>query len=69
MKRKGFYLRKGKELNSIYLNVYLPDFIDYLKSLDNVEGWVKLKIYQKSVDTKGYEFNMEQVIQKIDEKQ
>jgi HKD family nuclease len=69
MKRKGFYIRKGKELNSIYLNVYLPDFIDYLKGLDNVEGWVKLKIYQKNVDTKGFEFNMEQVIQKIDEKQ
>jgi HKD family nuclease len=69
MKRKGFYIRKGKELNSIYLNVYTPDFIDYLKGLDNVEGWVKLKIYEKNTDEKGYQYNMEQVSQKKAENQ
>jgi hypothetical protein len=69
MKRKGFYIRKGKELNSIYLNVYLADFIDYLKGLDNVEGWVKLKIYEKNTDEKGYQYNMEQVSQKKAENQ
>jgi len=69
MKRKGFYLRKGKELNSIYLNVYTPDFIDYLKGLDNVEGWVKLKIYEKNTDDKGYQYNMEQLTQKKAENQ
>jgi HKD family nuclease len=69
MKRKGFYIRKGKELNSIYLNVYTPDFIDYLKGLDNVEGWVKLKIYEKNTDEKGYQYNMEQVTQKKAENQ
>jgi hypothetical protein len=69
MKRKGFYIRKGKELNSIYLNVYLPDFIDYLKGLDNLDGWVKLKIYEKNTDEKGYQYNMEQVIQKKAENQ
>jgi hypothetical protein len=69
MKRKGFYIRKGKELNSIYLNVYTPDFIEYLNSLPKVDNWIKLKIYEKNTDDKGFQFNMEQVIQKIDEKQ
>jgi HKD family nuclease len=69
MKRKGFYIRKGKELNSIYLNVYTPDFIEYLSNLDNLDGWVKLKIYEKNTDEKGYQYNMEQVSQKKAENQ
>jgi hypothetical protein len=69
MKRKGFYIKKGKELNTLYLNLFTPDFIEYLNSLPKVDQWVKLKIYEKKTDEKGYSYNMEQIIQKIDEKQ
>ena len=67
MQRKGFYFKKGKD-NSIYLNIYKADFIQYINSLPNVNEWVKFRIYERSEqDSKGHTHNMEAV--KISEDQ
>jgi hypothetical protein len=44
--KKGYYLKKDKK-NDIILNIFVPDFITYLQSLDNLDGWVNLKIYER----------------------
>jgi hypothetical protein len=45
--KKGYYLKKDKK-NDIILNIFVADFVAYLQSLEQVEGWVNLKIYERS---------------------
>jgi len=45
--KKGYYLKKDKK-NDIILNIFVADFISYLQSLDNLDGWVNFKIYERS---------------------
>jgi hypothetical protein len=45
--KKGYYLKKDKK-NDIILNIFVADFVSYLQSLDNLDGWVNLKIYERS---------------------
>jgi hypothetical protein len=60
MKRKGFYIKKAE--NGLYLNIFKPDFIQYI----NEQGgeWVKFKIFEKQDDPKGFTHNMELIQQK-----
>jgi hypothetical protein len=60
MKRKGFYIKKSD--NGLYLNIFKPDFIQYI----NEQGgeWVKFKIFEKQDDPKGFTHNMEIIQQK-----
>jgi hypothetical protein len=44
--KKGYYLKKDKKDN-IILNIFVADFVSYLQSLDNLDGWVNLKIYER----------------------
>jgi hypothetical protein len=60
MKRKGFYIKKAE--NGLYLNVFKPDFIEYIN--DQPGEWVKFKIYEKQDDPKGFTHNMEIIQQK-----
>jgi hypothetical protein len=62
MKRKGFYIKQGSKDQSLYLNIFKPDFIEYIKECNDSEGWVKFRIYEReTVDGKGHTHNMEQV--------
>jgi hypothetical protein len=45
--KKGYYLKKDKK-DDIILNIFVSDFVSYLKSLDNLDGWINLKIYERS---------------------
>jgi hypothetical protein len=45
--KKGYYLKKDKK-NDIILNIFVADFVTYLQSLDNLDGWINLKIYERS---------------------
>ena len=45
--KKGYYLKKDKK-DDIILNIFVADFVHYLQSLEQVEGWVNLKIYERS---------------------
>jgi hypothetical protein len=60
MKRKGFYIKKSD--NGLYLNIFKPDFIQYINDQDC--EWVKFKIYEKQDDPKGFTHNMEIIQQK-----
>ena len=60
MKRKGFYIKKAE--NSLYLNIFKADFIQYIN--DSHGEWVKFKIYEKQDDPKGFTHNMEIIQQK-----
>jgi hypothetical protein len=60
MKRKGFYIKKAE--NGLYLNIFKPDFVEYM---NNSPGdWIKFKIYEKQDDPKGFTHNMEIIQQK-----
>lgn len=62
MKRKGFYIKQGQKDKSIYLNIFKPDFIEYVKECKDQEGWIKMRIFEReSIDGKGHTHNMEQV--------
>jgi hypothetical protein len=45
--KKGYYLKKDKK-NDIILNIFVADFVSYLQSLDNLDGWINLKIYERN---------------------
>jgi len=45
--KKGYYLKKDKK-NDIILNIFVSDFVSYLQSLQDCEGWINLKIYERS---------------------
>jgi len=45
--KKGYYLKKDKKDN-IILNIFVSDFIGYLQSLDDQNGWINLKIYERT---------------------
>lgn len=65
MKRKGFYLKTAQD-KSIILNVYRPDFIQYLNECEAVGDWVKLRIFERlEIDEKGHTHNMELITHKI----
>jgi hypothetical protein len=62
LKKKGFYIKKGQKDGSIYLNIYKPDFVQYIQDRPDQDGWVKLRIFEReTVDDKGHTHNMEQV--------
>ncbi len=62
LKKKGFYIKKGQKDGSIYLNIYKPDFVQYILDRPDQDGWVKLRIFERdNVDDKGHTHNMEQV--------
>jgi hypothetical protein len=45
--KKGYYLKKDKK-NDIILNIFVADFLNYLQSLEHLDGWINLKIYERS---------------------
>jgi hypothetical protein len=59
--KKGYYLKKDKK-NDIILNIFVADFITYLQSLDNLDGWVNLRIYERDkVAVNGLTLEMEYI--------
>lgn len=45
--KKGYYIKKDKKNNTI-LNIFVADFVPYLQSLEDRNGWINLKIYERS---------------------
>jgi hypothetical protein len=59
--KKGFYIKKGKKDQSIYLHICKADFIQYLHDISGDE-WVKFRIYERdNPDTRGFTHNMESI--------
>jgi hypothetical protein len=64
--KKGYYLKKDKK-NDIILNIFVADFVAYLQSLDNLDGWINLKIYERSEPAgNGLTHEIKQIRPKID---
>lgn len=60
--KKGYYIRSNKD-KSLNLFISKEDFIKYLESLEDSDGWVRFRIYERNeVDPRGYTHNMEQLI-------
>ena len=59
--KKGYYIKKAKKDNSIYLHICKADFIDYLNALPG-DNWVKFRIYERDhPDNRGFTHNMEAI--------
>ena len=57
--KKGYYLRKAKD-GSFLLNVNKGDFKAFLDTLQDSDGWIRFRIYERDkVDEKGFTHNME----------
>jgi hypothetical protein len=64
--KKGYYLKKDKK-NDIILNIFVADFVVYLQSLDNLDGWVNLKIYERDkVASNGLTHEFKQLTGKVE---
>lgn len=63
--RKGFYIKKNNSDGSLTLNVYVSDFKTFLEAQELVDGWVRLRIFERhKEDEKGHTHNMEVVPKK-----
>ena len=61
MEKKGYYIKKERK-SELMLNIYVPDFIEYLSKLDNVNNWVRFRIYEREQPAKnGLSHNMEHI--------
>lgn len=61
MKRKGFYIKKGKD-GSLYFNFFTPDFVQYINEIKGADEWATLRLYErKEADGKGHTHNLEPV--------
>jgi hypothetical protein len=64
--KKGYYLKKDKK-NDIILNIFVSDFVAYLQSLQDCEGWINLKIYERDkVAVNGLTLELKQLRPKTD---
>jgi hypothetical protein len=64
--KKGYYLKKDKK-NDIILNIFVADFVVYLQSLDNLDGWVNLRIYERDkVASNGLTHEFKQLTGKVE---
>ena len=61
MRRKGFYIKKGKE-GSIYLHLFVVDFQQYINDLKGDDGWITLRLFEREApDDKGHTHNLEAI--------
>jgi len=66
MSKKGFYISKQRK-GELILNINAPDFIEYLNTINKVNGWCKFRIYEREKPaTNGLTHNMELIEYKED---
>jgi len=59
--KKGYYLKKDKK-DDIILNIFVADFVAYLQSLQDQDGWINLRIYERDkVAVNGLTLEMEYI--------
>ncbi len=66
MNKKGFYISKQRK-GELVLNIFSEDFKAYLDQVNQVNGWVKFRIYEREkAASNGLTHNMELIIFKED---
>jgi hypothetical protein len=69
MTKKGFYISKQRK-GEIVLNIFADDFKAYLDQVNQVNGWVKFRIYEREKPaSNGLTHNMELIQFKEDNKE
>jgi len=69
MTKKGFYISKQRK-GEIVLNIFADDFKAYLDQVNQVNGWVKFRIYEREKPaSNGLTHNMELIQYKEDSKE
>jgi hypothetical protein len=61
MSKKGYYIKKSKIDNSLFLYIELNDFVQYIKDniKDNNNNWVKFRIFEREKPNELFSHNME----------
>lgn len=63
MEKRGYYIKKSKVDQSLYLFIELNDFIQYIKDNkhDPNNSWVKFRIFEREKESEKFSHNMELV--------
>jgi hypothetical protein len=61
MSKKGYYIKKSKIDNSLFLYIELNDFVQYIKDniKDNNNNWVKFRIFEREKESEQFSHNMQ----------
>lgn len=61
MEKRGYYIKKSKVDQSLYLFIELNDFIQYIKDnkQDPNNTWVKFRIFEREKPNDNFTHNME----------
>jgi hypothetical protein len=61
MNKKGYYIKKSKVDQSLYLFIELNNFIQYLKDNKGNNDWLKFRIFEREKQSEQFSHNMELV--------
>jgi len=61
MNKRGYYIKKSKVDQSLYLFIELNDFIKYVKENKGLNDWVKFRIFEREKISEQFSHNMELV--------
>ena len=59
MEKRGYYIKKSKIDNSLFLFIELNDFIQYLKENKGNNEWLKFRIFERENISNQFSHNME----------
>jgi hypothetical protein len=61
MNKRGYYIKKSKVDQSLFLFIELNDFIQYIKDNKGLNDWVKFRIFEREKIDEKFSHNMELV--------
>jgi hypothetical protein len=63
MNKRGYYIKKSKVDQSLFLFIELNDFVEYVKAniKDGSNNWVKFRIFEREKIDEKFSHNMELV--------
>jgi hypothetical protein len=61
MNKRGYYIKKSKVDQSLFLFIELNDFIQYIKDNKGLNDWVKFRIFEREKQSEQFSHNMELV--------
>ena len=59
MNKRGYYIKKSKVDQSLFLYIELNDFIQYIKDNKGLNDWIKFRIFEREKQSEQFSHNME----------
>ena len=59
MNKRGYYIKKSKVDQSLYLFIELNDFVQYIKDNKGLNDWIKFRIFEREKQSEQFSHNME----------